>query len=211
MYVPEHFRVEDVGEMHALMRADPFATLVTHGANGLTATHLPTLFKPDDGPHGTIEAHVARPNDQWKTFDPEVDALAIFTGPQTYITPNWYPSKAVEGKVVPSWNYAAVHAYGRVTVISDADWLKTHVGALTRQQETGRPEPWSIDDAPERFIEGLTRGIVGIRIEITRLEGKAKMSQNREAADRAGVIDGLAGEPGDQPRAVADWITRANR
>jgi transcriptional regulator len=211
MYVPELFRLDDAGEMHALMRANPFATLVTHGANGLTATHLPTVYNADQGPHGTIEAHVARPNDQWKTFDPEADALVIFSGPQTYITPSWYPSKAVEGKVVPSWNYAAVHAYGRVTVISDAEWLKAHVGALTRQQETGRAEPWSIDDAPERFIQGLTRGIVGMRIEITRLEGKAKMSQNREAADRAGVIEGLAAEPGEQPRAVADWMARAER
>jgi transcriptional regulator len=211
MYVPELFRLDDVGEMHALMRANPFATFITHGANGLTATHLPTAFNADEGTHGTIEAHVARPNDQWKTLDANADALVIFAGPHTYIHPGWYPSKAVEGKVVPSWNYVVVHAYGRVTIIDDSEWLQAHVGALTRQQETGRAEPWSIEDAPEGFIRGMTRGIVGIRIEINRLEGKAKMSQNRAAADRAGVIDGLAGEPGEQPRAVADWIARVNR
>jgi transcriptional regulator len=211
MFVPDQFRIEELAEMHAMMRANPFATLVTTGANGMTATHLPTVFKADDGAHGAIEAHMARPNDQWKTLDPDAEALVIFSGPQTYIHPGWYPSKAVEGKVVPTWNYAAVHAYGRVTLVHDGDWLKAHVAELTNQQENEQAEPWSVDDAPAQFIQMLTRGIVGVRIEIDRIDGKAKMSQNRDDADRRSVIDALAREPGDQPRAVADWMTRADK
>lgn len=211
MFVPDHYRISDLAEMHAMMRANPFATFVTTGAKGITATHLPTVFKADVGGHGTIEAHLARPNDQWKTLDPDAEALVIFSGPQTYIHPGWYPSKAVEGKVVPTWNYVAVHVYGRVTLIHDGDWLKAHVGELTDQQEHRQAEPWSIEDAPAQFIEMLTRGIVGVRIEIDRIEGKAKMSQNRGEADREGVIAGLGGEPGDQSRAVADWMARAEK
>ena len=206
MYVPDHFREDDVGEMHALMRAKPFATLVTTGENGLTASHLPTVLKPEPHPFGAIEAHLARPNDQWRTAASGQEALVIFTGPDHYIHPGWYPSKAEHGKAVPTWNYAAVHAYGRLQVMTEGEWLRAHVEALTRQHEAGRSAPWQVADAPERYIEVMLRGIVGVRIEITRLEGKWKMSQNREAQDRAGVVAGLGGEAGARAAAVAALV-----
>ena len=165
MYTPENFRVEDVGEAHALMRAHPFAILVTHGADGLMATHLPTVLKTDgSGQLGRIECHLARPNPQWRTFAPETDALMIFQGPEAYIRPGWYPSKAEHGKVVPTWNYAAVHAYGRLEVVQDQAWLLAHVSELSVQQEAPHPEPWSTADAPGPFIGALSRGIVGLTL-----------------------------------------------
>jgi len=193
MYTPPLFKVEDVAEAHALMRAHPFAILVTNGSEGLHATHLPTVLKTDGaGPLGRIECHLARPNPQWKTFAPDADALIIFQGPEAYIRPGWYPSKAQHGKVVPTWNYATVHAYGRLAPVHDEAWLVAHVGELTAQQEKPYAAPWSTADAPGNFVAMLTRGIVGLSFAITRLEAKAKMSQNRETADRAGVVQGLA-------------------
>ena len=188
MYVPDHYRVQDIGEMHALMCARPFAALVSSGSSGLTATHMPTVLK-DDGPYGTIEFHLARANPHWKELGGE--ALMIFQGAEGYITPAWYPSKAAHGKVVPTWNYAVVHAYGRPELRQDEAFLRRHVGELSDQQEQGAPRPWAVTDAPDRYVEVMLRGIVGFRLQITRLEGKAKMSQNREDADRAGVVQGL--------------------
>ena len=198
MYVPEHFREDDVGVMHALMRQRPFAILITHGEDGLTAPHLPTVLKPEPAPYGSIEAHLARPNSQWRSVGEGAEALLIYSGPEHYIHPGWYPSKAEHGKAVPTWNYAAVHAYGCLTVMTDADWLRRHVGELSDQQERERPTPWSLADAPEAYVGVMLRGIVGLRFEISRLEGKWKMSQNRDAADRAGVVAGLSadGDPG---------------
>jgi transcriptional regulator len=190
MYQPDHFRVDDVGPMHALMRARPFAALVSGGAAGLYATHMPTVLK-DDGPFGVVEFHLARANPHWKILAGESEALMIFQGADGYITPNWYPSKAENGKVVPTWNYAAVHVYGRPEVIPDKDWLRRHVGELTAQQERGEAAPWALADAPESYIDVMLRGIVGFRFAITRLEGKWKMSQNREMKDREGVVKGL--------------------
>jgi transcriptional regulator len=192
MYLPEQFRVDDVADLHALMRARPFATLVSAGAAGLMATHLPTVLK-DDGPYGTIECHVARANPHWREFaaGAGADALMIFQGPEGYITPTWYASKAEHGKVVPTWNYAVVHAYGRAEAMDDVAWLRRHVGELTAQQEAGEAKPWAVTDAPESFIAGTARAIVGIRLQIARLEGKWKMSQNREIKDREGVVKGL--------------------
>jgi transcriptional regulator len=195
MYQPDHFRVDDVARMHALMRARPFATLVSGGSLGLYATHLPTVTR-DDGPHGVIECHLARANPHWKDLAGGNEALMIFQGPQAYITPNWYPSKSLHGKVVPTWNYAVVHAYGRPEVMEDKDWLRRHVTALTAQQETSEAQPWAVSDAPDTFIDVMLRGIVGFRLAITRLEGKWKMSQNREMRDRDGVVTGL-GERGE--------------
>jgi transcriptional regulator len=194
MYTPAQFKVEDAGEAHALMRAHPFAILVTHGSDGLIATHLPTVLKVDEAsPLGRVECHVARPNPQWKTFAAGADALLIFQGPHAYIRPDWYPSKAEHGKVVPTWNYAVVHAYGGLEAVLDKDWLHAHVAELTDQQEASYPEPWAKADAPANFSEMLVRGIVGLKLRITRLEGKAKMSQNREMRDRVGVVEGLRG------------------
>jgi transcriptional regulator len=190
MYRPDHFRVENVHEMHALIRARPFAALVSAGSLGLYASHLPTVLK-DEGPHGVIECHLARGNPHCRELGEVSEALMIFQGPEGYITPNWYPSKAKHGKVVPTWNYAVVHAYGRPEVVTDAAWLRRHVGELTAQQEATEPNPWAVSDAPESFIESMLRGIIGFRFAISRLEGKWKMSQNREMPDREGVVRGL--------------------
>ena len=193
MYTPVQFKVDEAAEAHALMRAQPFAILVTHGADGVVATHLPTVLKVDEAsPLGRIECHLARPNPQWKTFAPDTEALMIFQGAEAYIRPGWYPSKAQHGKAVPTWNYAVVHAYGRLQAIEDKDWLLAHVGELSDQQEAPYAERWSMADAPADYLDRQTRGIVGLTLAITRLEGKVKMSQNRDMADRDGVVRGLA-------------------
>jgi len=207
MYLPEKFRVDDVSQMHALMRGRPFAALVSAGASGLYASHLPTVLK-DEGPYGLIECHLARANPHCNELGEVSEALMIFQGPEGYITPNWYPTKAQSGKVVPTWNYAVVHAYGRPEVMNDADWLRRHVTELTVQQEKSEARPWAVSDAPDRFIEVMLRGIVGFRFAITRLEGKWKMSQNREPPDRAGVVKGLGRrDQGDDPE-IADYVAR---
>ena len=190
MYRPDHFRSDDIAEMHALMRARPLAALVSAGASGLYATHLPTVLKAE-GEFGTIECHLARANPHWKDLAAGGEALMIFQGPEAYITPNWYASKAETGKVVPTWNYAAVHAYGRPQVMQDKAWLHRHVGELTAQQEASEAKPWAVTDAPESFIDVMLRGIVGFRFDIARLEGKWKMSQNREMRDRVATAAGL--------------------
>jgi len=190
MYQPDHFRVDDLPQIHALMRARPFAALVSGGSLGIYATHLPTVLK-DDAPFGLIECHLARANPHWKELAKGEEALMIFQGPEGYITPNWYASKAAHGKVVPTWNYAVAHAYGRPEVVSDKDWLRRHVGELTAQQESSETKPWLVSDAPDAFVEVMLRGIVGFRFAITRLEGKWKMSQNRPVEDREGVVRGL--------------------
>jgi len=212
MYTPKNFMVEDVGEVHALMRARSFAILLTHGADGLMATHLPTVLKVDaEKPLGRIECHLARPNPQWRSFTPDADALMIFQGPDAYIRPGWYPSKAEHAKVVPTWNYAVVHAYGRLEAVQDQTWLLAHVTELTRQQEAPFTEPWSTADAPDSFLAAMARGIVGLRFTITRLEGKAKMSQNREPRDRAGVARGLAERGQGDDREIAALVEKLNR
>jgi len=152
MYQPNHHRVEDVLEMHALMRARPFAALVSAGSAGLDANHLPTVLK-DEGPYGVIECHLARANPHCRDLGACNEALMIFQGPEGYITPNWYPSKAVHGKVVPTWNYAIVHAYGRPEVMQEKEWLLRHVTELTAQQERAEARPWAPSDAPDSYIE----------------------------------------------------------
>jgi transcriptional regulator len=191
VYQPPAFREDRVEIMHDLMCAQPFATLVTTGSNGMTADHLPLILLAVGSERGILQGHVARPNPVWSDVDPSVDALAIFHGPHHYVTPSWYPSKAAHGKVVPTWNYAVVHAYGSLRAIEDADWLMAHLKALTARQESGRDTPWVI---------------VGFEIEISRLEGKQKMSQNRDEADRAGVIRGLEEEGSEMARHVAGKI-----
>ncbi len=206
MYQPDHFRVADLAQMHALMRARPFATLVSAGSLGLYASHLPTVLK-DEGPYGTVECHLARANPHCQDLDGG-EALMIFAGAEGYITPNWYASKFQHGKVVPTWNYAAVHAYGRPAVMRDAFWLRRHVTELTAQQERSVAKPWAVSDAPERYIETHLRGIVGFRFAITRLEGKWKMSQNREIQDRHGVVAGLTTRGGSDDLEMAEYIDR---
>jgi transcriptional regulator len=206
MYLPELFRVEDVAQTHALMRARPFAALVSAGPSGLFASHLPTVLK-DEGRYGVIECHLARANPHCRDLAGG-EALMIFQGAEGYITPNWYPSKAEGGKVVPTWNFAAVHAYGRPEVVNDADWLRRHVTELTAQQERDQPRPWAPSDAPASFIDTMLRGIVGFRFAITRLEGKWKMSQNRTPQDREGVVNGLTLRDRGDDREIAELIAR---
>jgi transcriptional regulator len=207
MYQPDHFRVEDVSEMHALMRARPFAALVSAGPAGLYASHLPTVLK-DDGRYGAIECHLARANPHCRDLAEGNEALMIFQGPEGYITPNWYPSKAEHGKVVPTWNYAVVHATGRPEVMKEKAWLLRHVTELTAQQERTEAKPWALSDAPDNYIDVMLRGIVGFRFAITRLEGKWKMSQNREAIDQEGVVRGLNTRAAGDDLEMAEIIAR---
>jgi len=206
MHLPDHFRVEDVAEMHALMRGRPFAALVSAGPSGLYGSHLPTVLK-DEGPNGVIECHLARANPHWKDLAAGGEAMMIFQGPEGYITPNWYATKAQTGKAVPTWNYAIVHAYGRPEVMKDKEWLLRHVSELSDQQERTEAHPWKVSDAPASYIDVMLRGIVGFRFAITRLEGKWKMSQNREPQDRVGVVGGLKARATGDDLAIADAIS----
>jgi transcriptional regulator len=206
MYQPEHFRQGDLKQIHALIRAHPFGILVSAGSQGLYATHLPTVLK-DDGRYGLIECHLARANPHWKDLAAGIDALMIFQGTECYITPTWYPSKAEHGRVVPTWNYSVVHAHGHPEVMEDKHWLRSHVTELTAQQEHGRAAPWAVSDAPESFIETMLRGIIGFRFVIERIEGKWKMSQNREAKDREGVARGLLARGAGDDLQIADLVS----
>lgn len=208
MYQPQHFREDRTELLHALMREHCFATLITLGPDGLTATHLPLEIDPEPTPFGTLRGHLARGNPQWREFSDEVAALVIFRGPQAYITPSWYATKGETGRVVPTWNYMAVHAYGRLTTFDDAGRLKSLVTALTDRQEKNLDARWRVDDAPADFIDRQLKGIVGIELAIHHLEGKWKLSQNRNAADRAGVIEGLAAMAGPDAAKMADTMSR---
>jgi len=191
MYLPSHFEETRVEVMRQLIRSHPLGALVTFGTDGLNANHVPFEFDPEPAPLGTLRAHVARANPVWREFSKEVEPLVIFQGPQSYITPSWYQTKKETGKVVPTFNYIVVHAYGAMRVIEDADWLRKFVGALTDRFEAPRAQPWAVTDAPEDFIAMQLRAIVGIEISVTRLMGKWKTSQNRPAVDQQGVVAGL--------------------
>lgn len=202
MYLPAHFEESRSEVLHALLRAQPFATLVTQGADGVTADHLPLHLEPGVGPCGALQGHVARANPLWQqAADSEV--LAIFHGPQAYVTPSWYPGKREHGKAVPTWNYVVVHARGRLRAIDDAAWLRRQLEALVARHEAGFAEPWQIADAPPDYIDRMLTAIVGIEIVITSLVGKWKISQNQPAANRAGVVAGL------RERGTADALAMA--
>jgi transcriptional regulator len=192
MYIPRANQEERIPVIHGLMDAQPFASLITMGSSGLFASHIPMVLERDGTPLGTLKGHISRANTQWRDFTPSIQALAIFSGPQHYITPNWYPEKQETGKVVPTWNYAVVHAYGHLKVIHDVEWLMAHLETLTTVHEASSPAPWKIEDAPADYIASLAKGIVGLEIVIEKLEGKWKVSQNRSEQDRAGVAAGLA-------------------
>ncbi len=216
MYVPGHFTAEPA-LVDELLRNHGAADLVTLTEQGLVATMLPFLYVPagasSAGQHGSLHGHLARNNDQWKLASVG-EALAIVRGPDAYISPGWYASKAEHGRVVPTWNYVTAHVYGRLVVHDDPAWTEDLVRRLTTKHEAYRDHPWSVDDAPRPFIEGQLRAIVGIELEITRIEAKAKLSQNRPAADVEGVIAGLR-ERGDKEmadaveEATADVVARA--
>jgi len=190
MYLPPHFKMDELGAIHAAMRASRLATLVTTTADGLIGTPLPLMLAEGEGEYGTLYGHVARPNPQWKL--PVIgEAMAVFTGPDAYVTPSWYVTKAEHGKVVPTWNYVTVQARGPLRAIDDAAWVHAFVTRLTTRHEAAQAKPWAVTDAPPEFIETMTRAIVGIEITLTALTGKWKVSQNRGTADRAGVVGGL--------------------
>jgi transcriptional regulator len=194
VYVPAQFREDRVPVLHAAIRQIAFGTLVTLGPDGLVASHVPMLLDPEPAPFGTLRGHIARANPQWRAPDPKVPALAIFTGPNAYITPSWYATKRQTGKVVPTWNYVVVHAQGPVSFFEDAERLRAIVTRLTDTHEAKRAAPWQVSDAPEDYVRAMLKAIIGFELPIARLEGKWKMSQNRPAEDRAGVVEGLAGD-----------------
>jgi transcriptional regulator len=203
MYLPASFKEERVSVLHAAIRNIKIGTLITLGSEGLEASHLPMLIDPEPAPFGTLIGHLARANPQWKRAAAEPQALVTFLGPNAYVTPSWYETKRETGKVVPTWNYIAVHATGTPRFIQDRDELLGIVTRLTETHESERKAPWAVTDAPADYIEGMLKAIVGFALPITRLEGKWKLSQNRNAADIAGVRDGTAAEPGDKAAALA--------
>lgn len=205
MYQVAVFREERIDVMHALIRAHPLAVLVTSAGGSLEANHLPLLVDPRPSPQGTLLGHVARANPLWRQVQ-EGEALAVFQGPQVYVTPSWYPEKRASGKVVPTWNYAVVHARGPLIIHDDRDWLRNLVSRLTDRQEAALQQPWAISDAPADYIERMLGAIVGIEIPISRIEGKWKVSQNKSDADRAGVAEGLAQSPDPQAQAMAGLV-----
>ena len=211
MYLPEHFRIDDRAAQHALIRARPFGLLVTTGPGGLMANPAPFLLDEKAGEHGVLRAHLARPNPQWREADAFREALVIFQDVDAYVTPDWYATKRETGKAVPTWNYSAAHVYGKLRAIDDRDWLRGLVAELTDAHEAGRATPWKVEDAPADYLEVMLRGIVGIELEITRIEGKAKLSQNRSEPDRAGVIAGLRAESGEAGERMAMQIEGANK
>jgi transcriptional regulator len=210
MYNPAHFKKENPQALRDLMAQFPLATLVTLGSQGLCATHMPLLYDSGASGFGVLRGHMAKANPQWSDVKPEVSALAIFTGPQHYISPNWYPSKAEHGKVVPTWNYVVVHARGPLRVIHDVAWLKRNVSDLTAVHEAGFASPWTPETAPAGYVDSMVKAIVGIEIAIESLDGKWKASQNRPVPDRLGVIDALTNLGTPEGRRMAEIVSAAN-
>ncbi len=206
MYVPATFAEDRIDVLHAAIRSAGLAILVTRTPDGLIASHVPMLLDPEPAPYGTVLGHLARPNPQARhSVD---DGLAIFQGPDVYITPSWYETKRTTGKVVPTWNYVAVHASGPVTFFDDQARLLDIVTRLTEQAESSRDAPWAVSDAPDDFVQGMLKGIVGFAMPIARLEGKWKMSQNRPAEDQAGVVSGLTAEGRSDVAALVSAVAR---
>jgi transcriptional regulator len=198
MYAPRHFEETRPEVLHELVRTHPFGLLVTQDTQGeLAANAVPFLLEHDDAGRAVLRAHVARANPLWQAARRDVDSLVVFQGPQAYVSPGWYATKAEHGKVVPTWNYVMVQARGRLQVHEDAPWLLSLVTRLTQRHEAALPRPWAVTDAPADFIDGMLRAIVGIEIPVDALVGKWKVSQNRSSADRAGVAAGLRQQGGD--------------
>jgi transcriptional regulator len=206
MYVPAHFKEDRIPVLHEAIRKYGFGTLVTSSEQELEASHLPLLLDSEPAPLGTVLGHLARANPQWRQIKPGFQALAIFLGPNTYITPSWYPTKQQDGKVVPTWNYLAIHAYGTISFFDDPAELRAHVSKMTEVHEAPRSAPWAVSDAPASYVDQMLRAIVGFKLVITKLEGKWKMSQNRPGQDVEGVLKGLEREDGEGHRPVAEIV-----
>jgi transcriptional regulator len=206
VYVPAHFNEDRIEVLHEFIRTTGLVTLVSMTADGMIASHAPLMLEPDPAPYGTLIGHLAKANPHARAADPGVQTLVIFQGPDGYITPSYYAAKKEHGKVVPTWNYTAVHAYGTLEVFDDPVRLLEVVTRLTNRYETPRAQPWAVADAPDAFVQGMLRGIIGIALPIARLEGKVKMSQNRPAADQTGVIEGLRL---DGQNTLAEAVVRA--
>jgi len=215
MYVPPHFRQDDPVVVRAAIRAARLATIVTQRDGAFFASHVPMVLEDEPAPHGRLIAHLSRANAQWRAIGDGADALVMFLGPDAYVSPSLYATKHEHGKVVPTWDYVAIHASGRVRVIDDRDGRHAIVSSLTRAHESRREDPWDVTDAPESYIENQLLGIVGIEVTIERIEAKWKLSQNREARDLDGVRDGLAAsdDPADRAlaRAIAEEEARLRR
>src|SRR5882672_4130779 len=207
LYLPTYFKESRTEVMHTLMRARPLAALVTMSDTGLIANHIPVETLPEPLPHGMLRGHIARANPLWRTYRADSDALAIFQGPQAYISPSFYPSKQETGEVVPTWDYAVVHARGTLQFVHDSVWLRALVSRLTDAHEASRPMPWKIDDAPPPYIEKMLSLIVGFELSIASLTGKWKLSQNHPIANRLGVVKGLRDAGGAESLEVAEMLS----
>jgi transcriptional regulator len=211
MYLPKQFEETRLDVLHQLVRSHPLGTFVILGETELVANHMPFLIDSRQGPYGTLRMHVARSNPVWKQFGKPIEALAVFQGPESYITPSWYPSKHADGKVVPTWNYAVVHAYGQPRAIEDPTWLLEHVTQLTAEHEAGQTLPWKVSDAPEDYRDQMVSRIVGIEMPLSKIQGKWKVSQNRPLADQLGVVAGLQSRATEQSRAMAQLVMKRAR
>ncbi|MBF8160393.1 FMN-binding negative transcriptional regulator [Ectopseudomonas hydrolytica] len=203
MYCPAAFRQDDLPTLHAQIHASGLAIVTSSGAQGLQASHLPLLLEPGEGEFGTLYGHFARANGHWRDLAAGAEALVVFSGADAYVHPGWYVAKAEHGKVVPTWNYIAVHAWGQAEVFDEPERLLELVSRLSERHEQGRPQPWAVSDAPRDYIDSMLRAIVGFALPIRRLEGKWKLSQNRSSNDQAGVRDGLAASANPQERELA--------
>jgi transcriptional regulator len=211
MYIPKQFEEPRVDVMHELIRARPLATLVTLSSNGLNANHIPLHLLESPAPFGTLQGHVARANPILNDLENNIEVLAIFHGPDAYITPSWYATKKETGKVVPTWNYAVVHAYGYVRVVDDAAWLRAQLEALTTHNEASFSEPWAVSDAPHEFTEKLIGNIVGFEMVISRLSGKWKVSQNQPQQNQSSVAEGLKASGHQDSSAMAVLVEAATK
>ncbi|MGB8276335.1 MAG: FMN-binding negative transcriptional regulator [Methylovirgula sp.] len=210
MYLPSYHREDRLEAQHDLIRAYPLASLVTMGRDGLIANPVPFILDATASPKGVLKAHIARANPLWQDYDPSHEALVIFHGPQSYVSPSFYASKKETGKVVPTWNYVCVQAYGRLKVIEEQNWLVDQIRALTKLHEANQPTPWTIEDAPADFVASMLNAIIGIEIDISRIEGKWKLSQNRSAADRASLIQALRISDAENAATMASLIHKGD-
>ena len=208
MYCPAAFRQDDLPSLHAQIQSSGLAIVTSTGAQGLQASHLPLLLEPGEGEFGTLYGHFARANPHWRDLADGAEALVVFSGSEAYVHPGWYPAKAEHGKVVPTWNYIAVHARGPVELIEEPERLLQIVSRLSERHEAGRPQPWAVSEAPAEYLDAMLRAIVGFALPIRQLEGKWKLGQNRPAADQRGVHDGLAASPEPGARALAGRMQR---